>query len=140
MALKSVTGADFNKKHSRAFKDVSMGLERNPFTNDASTLSNAEAIKSAVKNIVLTAPGEKFFNPNFGSKISQLLFEPLDPFLVNAIQTEILNTIRNYEKRVTVKTVRCKANYDDNSINVFVQYKIVGLPLTESVNFVLQRP
>lgn len=117
-----------------------MGLERNPFTNDISTLSNSEAIKASVRNIVLTAPGEKFFNPNFGSKITKLLFEPLDPFLIDAIQNEILNTIRNHEKRVTVRKVRCKANYDDNSIDVYLSYKIIGIPLTESVNFVLQRP
>jgi len=140
MALKSVTGADFGRKHSRAFKDVQLEFGRNPFTNDINVLKNSEAIKQAVKNLVLTAPGEKFFNPNYGSKVSQLLFEPLDPFLIDTIQNEILNTIRNYEQRVQVTTVRCKANYDDNSINVYLEYKIVGLPLIENINFVLQRP
>jgi len=102
--------------------------------------SNEEAIKQAVKNLVLTTPGEKFFNPRFGSRVSQLLFEQLDPFLVDSIRSEILNTIRNYERRVNVTDIKCIPDYDSNSINVKLEYQIIGLPLVETITFVLQRP
>ena len=116
MALKPITGKDFTK--SRSFKDISMGFLKNPFTKDISPVTNEECIKQSVKNIVLTVPGEKFFKPQFGSKISQLLFEPLDPFLIDAIKSEILNTVSNYEKRVVVTNIRCIPDYENNAISV----------------------
>lgn len=138
MALKKITSKDFTK--SRNFKDISLSFLKNPFTKDVSPVTNAEAIKQSVKNIVLTAPGEKLFQPKFGSKVYTLLFEPLDPFIIDTIQSEILNTINNYEKRVTVTSLRCVPDYDNNSLDVSLEYQIIGLPITESVQFVLQRP
>jgi len=135
---KEITSKDF--KQSRSFKDISTSFLRNPFTNDISTVTNEEAIKQSVKNIVLTEPGEKLFNPRFGSKVARLLFEPLDPFLVDSLQSEILNTIRNYERRVIVTNLECVPDYDNNSIDVTLEYQIVGLPSTQTVQFVLQRP
>ncbi|WLW37028.1 baseplate wedge subunit [Synechococcus phage S-MS29] len=140
MALKSITGADFGRNRSRAFKDVAIGFTRNPFTLDVNAVSNEEAIKQSVKNLILTVPGEKFFNPNYGSRISQLLFEPLDPFTIDSIKNEILNTLSNYEKRVQVSQVICQPDYENNAIDVNLQYKIVGMPIVESIDFVLQRP
>lgn len=138
MALKPITGKDFKK--SRSFKDISLGFLKNPFTKDVTSVTNEEAIKQSIKNIVLTSPGERFFNPNFGSKVSKLLFEQLDPFLIDSIRTEILNTISNYEKRVKVVTLRCIPDYDDNAITVYLEYQIIGLPLVENLEFILKRP
>ena len=138
MALKPITGKDFKK--SRSFQDISMGFLRNPFTEDVSKVTNDEAIKQSIRNLVLTTPGEKLFNPSFGSRVSELLFEQLDPFLVDSIQTEILNTIRNYEKRVVVTNLRCIPDYDNNAISVSLEYQIIGLPIVENIQFVLQRP
>lgn len=138
MALKKITSNDFTK--SRNFKDISLSFLKNPFTKDISPVTNAEAIKQSVKNIVLTAPGEKLFQPKFGSKVYTLLFEPLDPFIIDTIQSEILNTINNYEKRVTVTSLKCIPDYDNNSLDVSLEYQIIGIPITESVQFVLQRP
>jgi len=138
MALKKITSKDFIK--SREFKDISLSFLKNPFTKDISPVVNAEAIKQSVRNIVLTAPGEKLFQPKFGSKVYKLLFEPLDPFIIDSIQSEILNTINNYEKRVTVTSLRCIPDYDNNALDVTLEYQIIGLPITESVQFVLQRP
>ena len=138
MALKDITGKDFTK--SRSFRDISTNLVRNPFTSDVSVVNNADAIKQSIKNLVLTVPGEKLFNPSYGSRVSQLLFEPLDPFLVDSLQTEILNTIKNHERRVIVTNLECQPNYDENSIEVTLEYQIIGLPITQTVQFVLERP
>ena len=72
MALKQITGKQFKK--SRSFLDLNIALSRNPFTDDISTVKNDNAIKQSVKNLVLTTPGEKPFQPLIGSKINDLLF------------------------------------------------------------------
>lgn len=138
MAYIPLKGTDFVK--SRSFTDVSVGLLKNYFTKDVASVKNDESIKQSIKNIVLTAPGEKLFKPNFGSQVGKLLFEQLDPFLIDSIETDILNTIRNYEKRVVVTNILCVPDYDTNSISVDLEYKIVGLPTIESIQFILQRP
>lgn len=138
MAYIPLKGTDFVK--SRSFTDISVGLLKNYFTQDVASVKNDESIKQSIKNIVLTAPGEKLFKPNFGSQVGKLLFEQLDPFLIDSIETDILNTIRNYEKRVIVTNILCVPDYDTNSISVDLEYKIVGLPTIESIQFILQRP
>ena len=52
---------------SQGFKDISASFKSHPLTNDVIGLKNANAIARSVRNIVMTFPGEKPFNPNFGS-------------------------------------------------------------------------
>ena len=138
MALKSITGKQFKK--SRTFLDLNVALTRNPFTDDVSTVKNDNAIKQSVKNLVLTTPGEKPFQPLIGSRVNNLLFEPLDAFTADAIRDEIINTINQYEPRVQLVNVQASPVFAGNKLNVYVEYRIVGLPIVETIEFVLQRP
>ena len=137
MALKKIKGSNFTE--SRSFKDLSVGFTRNANTKDVAIVKNDNAIKQAVKNLILTVPGEKPFQPEIGSRISELLFEPLDPFTSDSIKQEVINTISQYEPRVRIINVFVKANFDKNSFDVELRYQIVGLPPVESIEFVLQR-
>ena len=138
MALKDIDGKSF--KRSRTFKDVNIALPRNPITKDIYGVNNDNAIKQSIKNIVLTVPGEKPFQPEVGSRVNELLFEPLDPFVVDALRDEIINTIKQHEPRVDLQKVDVQPIYTQNRVNISVQYKIVGLPIVEDITFVLQRP
>ena len=138
MALKKITGK--SQKKSRAFTDLSLGMVRNANTQDVAVVKNDNSIKQAVKNLVMTAPGEKPFQPLIGSNVSQLLFEPLDDFTGDAIKQEIANTITRFEPRVRLQNVITKAIFQSNSFHVTVTYRIVGIPITETTEFVLQRP
>ncbi|AGH26320.1 hypothetical protein CPPG_00003 [Cyanophage P-RSM1] len=138
MALKDIKGQNF--KRSRRFDDLNIALTRNPFTDDVYSVKNDNAIKQAVKNLVLTVPGEKPFQPLVGSRVMELLFEPLDAFTADAIKQEIINTITQYEPRVNLTKVDVTPIYANNKINITVEYQIVGLPIVESISFVLQRP
>ena len=95
MALKEIDGSDF--KRSRNFDDLNIALPLNPFTKDTYTVKNENAIKQSIKNLVLTVPGEKPFQPLVGSQVNRLLFEPMDAFTADAIKDEIINTIKQHE-------------------------------------------
>lgn len=138
MALKQVGGKDFAR--SRSFKDLAINFAKNPFTDDVSAIKNENAIKQAIKNLILTTPGEKPFQPLVGSRVNDLLFEPLDAFTANALEEEIINTINQYESRVQLETVIVTPIYEGNKLNVSIEYKVVGLPIVETIEFVLQRP
>ena len=138
MALKKIAGKSFTK--SRKFVDLMVNFARNPFTDDASVVKNESAIKQSIKNLILTQPGEKPFQPNVGSRVTALLFEPLDPFTADALKEEIINTINQYEPRVQLQTVYVTPIIEGNKLNVTIEYQVVGLPIVETINFVLQRP
>ena len=138
MALKKIGGSDLKK--SRSFKDFSVNFAKNPFTDDLSVVHNDNSIKQAVKNIILTSPGEKPFQPLVGSSVNRLLFEPLDAFTADTIAEEIRTTINQYEPRVALTRVDVTPIYENNKLNVSLEYRIVGLPIVETIEFVLQRP
>ena len=87
---------------SQGFKDISMTFKQNPLNNDLIVIKNENAIARSIRNIVLTLPGEKFFNENFGSNVSKLLFENLDVLTASQIEDEITTSIVNYEPRVSL--------------------------------------
>jgi len=138
MALKKIGGS--NLKRSKSFKDFSVNFAKNPFTDDLSIVNNDNSIKQAVKNIILTSPGEKPFQPLVGSSVNRLLFEPLDAFTADTIAEEIRTTINQYEPRVRLTNVKVTPVFEGNKLNVSLEYKIVGLPIVETIEFVLQRP
>ena len=138
MSLKTIGGNNFKK--SKSFKDFSINFAKNPFTDDLSVVNNENSIKQAVKNLILTAPGEKPFQPLVGSSVTDLLFEPLDAFTVDTLSDEIRQTINQYEPRVSLTNVDVTPIEEGNKLNVSIEYQVVGLPIVETIEFVLQRP
>ena len=123
---------------SRSFKDLSMSFKANPLNDDLITLKNEAAIARSIRNIVFTSPGEKIFNPEFGSEISKVLFENIDEISAISIKDEIETSIRNYEPRVNLEEVDIEPNYDNNQFDVRINYRIVGIDVPpQQLEFVL---
>ena len=122
----------------RKFKDISMSFETNPLNDDLVSLSDTSAIARSIRNIVFTSPGEKFFNPDFGSRISESLFEIVDDFSAIAIEDEIRSSIINFEPRVNLLNANVVPNPDDNEMNVTIEYEITGIDIPpQQLEFVL---
>ncbi len=127
------------QKVSQGFKDISMSFQSNPLNNDLIGLKNENAIARSVKNIVFTLPGEKFFNPYFGSEVSGLLFENINDITASAIEDQIRISIENYEPRVELISVEAIADYDNNQFDCIVSYEIIGIDIPpQELQFVLQ--
>ena len=113
----------------RKFKDISMSFETNPLNDDLVSLSDTSAIARSIRNIVFTSPGEKFFQPDFGSRISESLFENVDTVSALAIEDEIRSSIINFEPRVNLLDTTVVPNPDNNEMNVTIEYEVVGLDI-----------
>ena len=124
---------------SQGFKDISMTFQANPLNEDLIALKNENAIARSIRNIVFTLPGEKFFNPSFGSRITESLFENIDDITATIIVDEIRESIQNYEPRVELNNVEAFPNYDNNSFDLVVTYTIIGSEIPpQELQFVLQ--
>jgi phage baseplate assembly protein W len=124
---------------SRGFKDLAISFNANPSTDDFGAVKNERAITQSVRNLILTIFGERPFQPNVGSRVKGLLFEPWDPFSKDAIKTEIKDCLGRLEPRITVQDVRIRDNSDLNEIQVELEYKITGENTTQEVTFLLEK-
>ena len=123
---------------SRSFKDLSMSFKANPLNDDLIPLKNEAAIARSIRNIVFTSPGEKIFNPEFGSAISKVLFENIDEISAIQIKEEIELSIKNFEPRVRLQEVEINPDYDNNQFDVRINYRIVGIDVPpQQLEFVL---
>ena len=124
---------------SKGFKDLSMSFQISPLNNDLIAIRNETAIARSIRNLVLTQPGERFFNQNLGSKVNRSLFDNIDEISASIIKDEIENTIKNYEPRVSLIDVVVTPNFDDYEFSVTVSYYIVGVDvLPQQLSFALQ--
>ena len=112
---------------SKGFKDISASFQVNPINDDLIAIKNENAIARSVRNLVFTIPGDKPFQPLIGSRVSEMLFDPMDELSSASIQREIESTIINYEPRVKLGEVQVNPDYDGNLYNVVIQYFIVGI-------------
>lgn len=124
---------------SRGFKDISLSFKRNPVTNDIISLTNEDAIKRSVINLVRTRVGERFFNPLLGSKVDNYFFELADIGIEEPLREEIRIVINNFEPRVVLRDVNVDLYPEDNAMEVSIVYDIVGLSAPQqAITFVLQ--
>ena len=123
---------------TQKYKDVSMSFKSNPLNDDLIGLKNENAIARSIRNIVFTLPGERFFEPDFGSEVSASLFENLDEVTAFTIKEEIEFSILNYEPRVELVDVNVVPDFDGNQFAVTITYIIVGIDVPpQQLEFVL---
>ena len=116
-----------------------MSFQVNPLTDDLIAIKNQTAIARSIRNLVLTAPGERFFNNELGSRVNELLFETVDDITAASVRSEIENTIENYEPRVKLLKTIVSANPDSYEFDVNITYEIIGIDAqAQQLSFALQ--
>jgi len=99
---------------SKAFKDISASFQINPLNNDLIGILNANAIARSIRNLVFTSRGDVPFNPVLGSRVNEILFDPMDQITSTALKEEIEDTINNFEPRVKLIEVQVNPDYEGN--------------------------
>ena len=127
------------QRQSRRFKDISLSFKRHPVTNDILALTNEDAIKRSVRNLVETVNEERFFNPLIGSRVRESLFEVPDNTIRATLKSQIENSILNFEPRVNLTDVIINHPNDTNDLEVTVAYDIIGQEaIPQEITFILQ--
>jgi len=118
-----------NEKRSvKIFKDLNLNFNANAVTKDITKLTDVEAIKRSVKNLVQLNHYEKPFHPEIGSNVRATLFENMTPITAAVLTRQIEDVIRDYEPRVELSRVDSIPNIDANRYDVRIEFFIINAP------------
>lgn len=131
--------ATVNTKTTRQYKDLDLSFNIHPVRKDINKHVDEQAVINSLKNIILTNHYERPFDPDFGSNIRSMLFENLDSITAISLEREILQSIENFEPRVSVSKVSAIPDYENNGYSIQLEFFIVNLTNPVTIQFFLQR-
>ena len=112
---------------NRTYKDMAYSMFANPMSGDIGKKTGAGAVKGAILSILKTDFNERLFQPEFGSNIRSLLFEPMNPITVERIKTEVKEAVTRHEPRAQVTGVKVEAQEDKNRYVVSVLFNVASI-------------
>ena len=127
----------YNKKS--AYSDFDTDFNVHPVTGKLSVKKNVEAVKQAVKNLILTDKLERPYEPFFGCDVNGALFEQLDNLTAASMEKHIQYAIRNFEPRASLLRVFVQPNDEKNSITVTVVFAVVNVKEPQTLQINLER-
>jgi len=116
------------KRSTRVYKDLNLNFTRNPVTGDVASVTDVNAVKRSIRNLLLTNHYDRPFHPEIGSNIPALLFENFGPITGNQLSRQIEEMISNYEPRARVESVECFPVRDSNRYDVRVYFYVENMP------------
>lgn len=121
------------------YKDLDLTFNIHPVTKDISISSDQQAIVRSIRNLILTQFNEKPFNPNVGSSVRTLLFEPVNVYTAGSLKKEIELVIKNFEPRVNIIRIDVEDKSDYNSYYISIYFNLVGSTEQLKIDFALTR-
>ena len=109
---------------SRTYKDFAYSFFANPMSGDVGKKTGANAVKSAIVSILKTNHNERMFQPEFGSNIRALLFEPMNPITEQRMKTEVENAIGNHEPRAEILGITVDGQEEQNRYLVSILFNV----------------
>ena len=133
------TNSNNSNRISRTFKDLDLDFGLNSVTKDVNKLTDAEAIKRSVRNLINLNNYEKPFRPEIGSGIRGLLFEPMTELTAHFLQVKIAEVLNQFEPRISVSNIIINNQEDRNAYSVSIHFLIKGTQEPVVVDTFLER-
>jgi phage baseplate assembly protein W len=121
------------------YSDLNLDFVPHPMTGDVTILTDMEALKRSIRNLVFTSKYERRFRPELDAGIRRYLFEPMTSITAVRIKNAIENVIKNFEPRVEVISVVVNANESRNAFDVSIVFRPKNVNQTTQVNLILER-
>lgn len=140
MSLSRADALTGSSKKIELFSDFLNNFGTTPFGNQLGRVTNEQAIKQSLKNIIRTNIGERLFQPLFGSNVYKSLFEMNDITAQSSLEFYIETAIANWEPRVLLSSVVVESDsVDMNGINITINYYIVNNTTPLTLTMILKR-
>lgn len=121
------------------YSDLDLMFLKQPGTGDVSMKYDEQAVIRSIRNLLNTNPYDRLFQPDVGSGLTGLLFEPCTPITATLIENEITRTLTNYEPRATINSLVVSANPGSNQFNVSLSVLVGNRTTPTQINLILQR-
>ena len=132
-AHKDAQAFNDSPRNVRQYSDLDLFFAAKGVSKDISKVTDIQAVKRSIRNLVLTNHYEKPFHPEIGSGVRDMLFEPMTPITANILARKIEDVIENFEPRAKLIGVRAQPNLDRNEYEVTIEFYVVNTP-TELVD------
>jgi len=139
MSIYDSTQTNESQRSSRIYKDLNLDFQKNTATKDIQKITDIEAVKRSVRNLINLNHYEKPFHPEIGSNLRAMLFENMTPQMTHLIGKQIELLIANYEPRARLVTVRTLPQFDRNAYAVTINFQVVNQPEPIVVETLLER-
>jgi phage baseplate assembly protein W len=128
-----------SKRATRIYKDLDLDFGRNVVTNDVNKLTDVEAVKRSVRNLIQTNHFERPFHPEIGGNVRALLFEPISPLTALNLQRKIEEVLNNFEPRIKLVQILARPDLDRNSYHLTIMFYVIGVSEPVTVETFLER-
>jgi|TARA_R110001583_G_scaffold159617_1_gene311453 phage baseplate assembly protein W len=125
-----------SNRNIRQYSDLDLFFGKKSSDRDISEVTDVQAVKRSIRNLILMNTYEKPFHPEISSGVRDMLFELMTPVTATILARQIENVIENFEPRARLVGVRTLPNYDRNSYAVTIEFYVVNTP-TELVDLTI---
>jgi len=128
-----------SKRSNRIYKDLDLNFGRNVVTGDVNKLTDVEAVKRSVRNLINTSHFERPFHPEIGSDVRRMLFEPMTPLTALNLQRKVSEVLNNFEPRIKLVQILARPDLDRNSYHLTIMFYVIGSSEPITVETFLER-
>jgi len=121
------------------YSDLLVNFDKHPETGFLTRTTEENAVKRALRNLILTNKGERLYQPDIGCSIRRVLFEDISPVTTELLQNYIEEAVNRYEPRVDLTKVIVNPNEINNSYEVSIIYEIINNSIPQALTLTLQR-
>ena len=139
MAYSDAQRTNNSSRSVKTYSDLNLNFTRNPATGDVARLTDIEAVKRSVRNLILTNQFERPFHPEIGSSVRALLFENVTPLNAILLEDRIREVIINFEERALITNVNVIDDADRNGYRVIINFQVLNSVENVSIQEFLQR-
>ena len=132
-AHKDAQGQNDIDRNARQYTDLDLFFGRKSVSKDINKVTDIQAVKRSIRNLVLTNHYEKPFHPEIGSGVRDMLFELMTPLTAHILTRKIEDVIENFEPRARLISVRAQPNLDRNEYECTIEFYVANAP-TELVD------
>ena len=115
-----------SKRATKQYRDLDLDFGRNSVTNDVNKLTDIEAVKRSVRNLINTSHFDRPFHPEIGSSVRAMLFEPMTPLTALNLQRKVQEVLINFESRIKLVQIVSNPNIDSNSYDLRIYFYVIG--------------
>ena len=128
-----------SNRATRIYKDLDLDFGRNTVTNDVNNLTDVEAVKRSVRNLINTNHFERPFHPEIGGNVRALLFENITPLTALNLQRKIEEVLSNFEPRAKITQIIADPDIDRNGYRLEIKFYVIGIQNPVTVETFLER-